>query len=51
MPRVRIHLGEGAQGIDLELESKDESIDELIGKTVKLVSGLAPWFEQDKPTK
>lgn len=49
MPRVRIHLGEGAQGIDLELESQDETVDELIAKLIKLTAGLAPWLEQ--PTK
>jgi hypothetical protein len=46
MPRVRIHLGEGQQGIDLELESSDETIDELIVKTIKLVSGLGDWLDQ-----
>lgn len=49
MSRVRIHLGEGQQGIDLELESKDETIDGLIGKTVKLIEGLGPWLEGPSP--
>lgn len=49
MPRVRIHLGEGVQGIDLELESKDEPIDQLINKMIKLVAGLTPWLDK-KPT-
>lgn len=49
MSRVRIHLGEGQQGIDLELESKDETIDGLIAKTVKLIEGLGPWLEGTPP--
>jgi len=46
MPRIRIHLGEGQQGMDLELESGDETIDELIAKVIIVASGLSEWFDQ-----
>lgn len=49
MPSVKIHLSEQGQGLNLELESPDETIDELIVKTIKLVDGLGDWL--DKTTK
>jgi hypothetical protein len=46
MPRVKIVLSENGQNMELELESPDETIDELNLRMLKLVGGLGDWLDK-----
>lgn len=46
MPRVRIVLTEGGQGVEIELESHEEPLDAIMTKALRLTGGLGDWLDK-----